>query len=147
MDPIEYHRGEFTVTTDPIWLNHELIHEFLSHSYWAEGVPREIVAQSIRNCLCFAVLQGSHQVGFARVITDYATFAYLADVFIVESHRGKGLGKFLLECIVNHPQLQGLRRWMLATRDAHSLYAQFGFKPLAKPERFMELHNPAVYKK
>ena len=96
--------------------------------------------------MCFGVFENAKQVGFARVIADYATYAYLADVFILESHRGKGLSKFLMECIVAHPQLQGLRRWTLATRDAHGLYAKFGFTPLQTPDRFMELHDPDVYK-
>lgn len=137
--------GEFAITTDPARFDEDLIHKVLSESYWAKGIPREIVARSIRNSLCFGVLRGGEQVGFARVISDYATFAYLADVFILEDFRGRGLAKFLMQCIVQHPELQGLRRWTLATRDAHGLYAQFGFKPLAKPDRFMELHNSDVY--
>ena len=97
--------------------------------------------------MCFGLFEGSRQIGFARVVTDYATFAYLADVFILEGYRGRGLAKFLMESIVAHPRLQGLRRWLLATRDAHSLYEKFGFIPLARPDRFMELHNPNVYKR
>ena len=145
MEP-QYEFGEFVVTTDAAWFDEDLIHKVLSASYWAEGIPREVVARSIRNSLCFGVFEGAKQVGFARVISDYATFAYLADVFIIESHRGRGLAKFLMECIFRHAELQGLRRWTLITRDAHSLYAQFGFKSLPHPERFMELHNPDVYK-
>ena len=145
MEP-QYEFGEFVVTTDAAWLDEDLIHKVLSTGYWAEGIPREVVARSIRNSLCFGVFEGAKQVGFARVISDYATFAYLADVFIIESHRGRGLTKFLMECIFRHAELQGLRRWTLITRDAHSLYAQFGFKSLPHPERFMELHNPDVYK-
>jgi len=145
MEP-QYEFGEFVVTTDAAWFDEDLIHKVLSASYWAERIPREVVARSIRNSLCFGVFGGAKQVGFARVISDYATFAYLADVFIIESHRGRGLAKFLMECIFRHPELQGLRRWTLLTRDAHGLYAQFGFRPLAHPERFMELHNPDVYK-
>ena len=143
----QYQFGEFAVTTDRARLDENLIYTVLSESYWAKGIPREVVARSIRNSLCFGVLRGSEQVGFARVISDYATFAYLADVFILEDLRGRGLSKFLMRCIVRHPELQGLRRWTLATRDAHGLYAQFGFKPLANPDRFMELHNPDVYDK
>lgn len=146
MKPVTYHRGEFMITTDRTRLNQDLIHEFLFQSYWAEGIPPETVARSIRNSLCFGLLEGSRQIGFARVVTDYATFAYLADVFILEGYRGRGLAKFLMESIVKHPRLQGLRRWLLATRDAHSLYEKFGFIPLARPDRFMELHNPNVYK-
>ena len=137
--------GEFVVTTDSAQLDEDLIHKVLSESYWAKGIPREVVARSIRNSLCFGVMRGSEQVGFARVISDYATFAYLADVFILEEFRGRGFAKFLMQCIVRHPELQGLRRWTLATRDAHGLYARSGFKPLANPDRFMELHDPDVY--
>ena len=137
--------GEFVVTTDSGWLNEDLIHKVLAESYWAKGIPREVVTRSIHNSLCFVVLKGHEQAGFARVITDCATFAYLADVFILEAYRGRGLGKFLMQCILQHPELQGLRRWTLATRDAHGLYSQFGFKPLANPDRFMELHDPDVY--
>ena len=146
MNHIEHHRGNFLVSTDAARLDLDVIHGCLTQSYWAEGIPRETVERSIANSLCFGVYDGDQQVGFARVITDYETFAYLADVFIIESRRGRGLSKFLVECIVKHPELQGLRRWMLATRDAHDLYAKFGFQPLAKPDRFMELHNPEIYK-
>jgi GNAT superfamily N-acetyltransferase len=142
-----HRRGEFLVTTDPARLNIEFIHGYLTRSYWSEGISREIVERGIANSLCFGVYEGGQQVGFARVITDYATFAYLADVFIIESHRGKGLSKFLVECIVKDSRLQGLRRWILATRDAHGLYAKYGFEPLAKPDRFMEIHAPDVYRR
>lgn len=147
MQPVEYHHGNYFVSTDPARLDLDVIHGFLTRSYWSEGIPREVVAQSMKHSLCFGVFDGNQQIGFARVITDYTTFAYLADVFIIESHRGKGLSKFLMECIVTHPQLQGLRRWVLGTRDAHGLYAQYGFKPLAKPDRFMERHDPDVYRR
>ena len=147
MKSIEYSRGEFTVSTDRSRLDLKLVHDFLRGSYWAKDIPRDVFMKSIENSLCFGVYEGPRQIGFARVITDYATFAYLADVFIIESHRRRGLANFLMECIVQHPQLQGLRRWTLATRDAHQLYAKFGFKPLGRPDRFMELHNPEVYKK
>ena len=123
-----------------------MIHEFLKDSYWAAGIPREVVERSIRGSVPFGVYDGGAQVGFARVVTDCATFGYLGDVFILESHRGRGLSKWLMECIVSHPQLQGLRRWTLATRDAHELYAKFGFKPVARPDSFMELHNAEIYK-
>ena len=146
IEPVEHHRGEFVVTTDRARFDLDMVHEFLATSYWAAGVPREVFLRSSENSLCFGVFENAKQVGFARAITDYATYAYLADVFILESHRGKGLSKFLMECIVAHPQLQGLRRWTLATRDAHGLYAKFGFTPLQTPDRFMELHDPAVYK-
>ena len=142
-----HRRGEFVVTTDPNRLDHDFIHGYLVRSYWSEGIPRDVVERALSNSLCFGVYEGEKQVGFARVVTDFATFAYLADVFIIESHRARGLSKFLMECIVQDPQLQGLRRWTLATRDAHGLYERFGFKPLANPDRFMEIHNPEVYKK
>ena len=142
----EYRKGKFLVSTDRDKLNLDTVHSFLSESYWAKGIPREVVARSIQNSLCFGVFSGAEQIGFARVISDYATYAYLADVFIIEPYRGKSLAKWLMECIVAHPQLQGLRRWTLATRDAHELYAKFGFKPLQRPDRFMELHNAEIYK-
>ncbi len=121
------------------------IHSFLTTSYWARGIPIEIVERAVRNSLAFGVFRSGAQVGFARVVTDGATFAYLADVYILEAHRGKGLSKALIHHIIGHPQLQGLRRFILATRDAHGLYAQNGFKPLAAPDTFMEILNPNVY--
>ncbi len=138
------------VDTDPNRLDLAVVHGFLAGSYWAQGVPLEIVERSIRNSLCFGLYDpagGDRQVGFARVITDRATFAYLADVFVVESHRRRGLGRLLMDAVVAHPELQGLRRWMLATRDAHALYAQYGFTPLPAPETFMQLHDPEVYRR
>ena len=145
LDVNEYRKGKFLISTDRDKLDFDTIYNFLSESYWAKGIPREIVVRSMQNSLCFGMFSGAEQVGFARVISDYATYAYLADVFVVEPYRGRGLAKWLMECIVAHPQLQGLRRWTLATRDAHELYAKFGFKPLAKPDRFMELHNAQIY--
>jgi len=133
------------VDTDQSRLDLKTIHEFLTTSYWARGIPIEVVERSIRGSLCFGLYDGDQQIGFARVISDYATFAYLADVFVIESHRGRGLGKTLMAAILAHPPLQGLRRWLLATRDAHNLYAQFGFLPLAAPDRFMERHARDVY--
>jgi GNAT superfamily N-acetyltransferase len=134
------------VDTDGSRLDVSLVHDFLSRSsYWARGIPLEVVRRSIENSLCFGIYDDDMQVGFARLVTDRATFAYLADVFIVESHRGRGLGKLLMDAIVAHPEVQGLRRWLLGTRDAHGLYAQYGFHPLAAPERFMERHDPLVY--
>ncbi|MBN1240468.1 MAG: GNAT family N-acetyltransferase [Gammaproteobacteria bacterium] len=137
--------GTFTVSCDPAKLDHAVIAEFLASSYWAKGIPRTIVEKSLEHSLCFALLDRERQVGFARVISDYATIAYLADVFVLPEYRGRGLAKWLMECIISHPELKGLRRWILATRDAHSLYEKFGFLPLEKPEIFMELHNPNVY--
>ena len=135
----------FVVDTDPERLDVALIHTFLASSYWAKGVPIEVVRRSIANSLCFGLYEGDRQVGFARVVSDRATFAYLADVFVVESHRGRGLARLLMEAVVAHPELQGLRRWMLATRDAHGLYARYGFTSLPAPQRFMQLHDPEVY--
>ena len=126
----------------------KIIHQYLSEeSYWCAGIPIDVVMKSIEGAHCFGVFHHENQIGFARVITDHATFAYLADVFVLSGHRGKGLSKWLMKTIVDNPDLQGLRRWILATRDAHALYEQFGFTPLAKPDRFMELHNPNVYQK
>lgn len=139
-------REGYSITTDTTFFNLEYIHNFLSHSYWAEGIPIETVQQSIENSLCFGVFHLGKQIGFARMITDKATFAYLADVFIDEAYRGKGLSKWLMEEIMNHPDLQGLRRMLLATRDAHSLYAQYGFVPLTFVDRWMQIHRPDIYK-
>ena len=135
------------VDDDPGRLDMEVIHGFLAGAYWSQGIPRHVVERAVRGSLCFGLYEGERQVGFARVVTDRATFAYLADVFVLESHRGRGLSKLLVTGILGHPSLQGLRRWVLATRDAHSLYAQYGFKPLSAPERFMELHDPEVYRR
>jgi len=143
---VEHRRGDFLITTDPARLDLDMIHRFLTNCYWAKGIPREVVVRSIEHALCFGVYDGSGaQVGFARVITDYATIAYLGDVFVLESHRGRGLGKWLMECVMQHPALQNLRRWILVTRDAHGLYSRSGFTPLKTPERYMELHRPNVY--
>jgi N-acetylglutamate synthase-like GNAT family acetyltransferase len=140
-------RGKYNINTDKNKMDIDFIHAFLTSSYWAEGISKEIISKSIEGSLCFGVFSDEKQIGFARMITDSATFAYLADVFIDEAHRGKGLSKWLMEVILSHPDLQGLRRLMLATRDAHGLYAQFGFTPLTDPERLMQIVNPAVYKK
>jgi len=142
--------AEFEITTNARRFDLDTIHRFLSEeSYWARGIPRDVVVRSIQNSLCFAILERSSQaqVGFARVTTDRATFAYLADVFVLPAHRGRGLSKWLMRVILAHGDLQGLRRWMLGTRDAHSLYAGFGFTPLPQPDRFMQLHQPDVYAK
>ena len=120
-------RDDYTISSEPGRLDLDVIHNYLTRSYWAEGVPREIVARSIANSICFGIYHGADQVGFARVITDRATFAYIADVFVLENHRGQGLSKRLMEVILAHPELQRLRRWLLATRDAQGLYAKFGF--------------------
>ena len=143
---VEFRRGEFVISTDPARLDLDVIHEFLTNSYWAKGIPRDVVARSIEHALCFGVYDvNGVQVGFARVVSDFATVAYLGDVFVLEPYRGRGLGKWLMECVVQHPALQGLRRWILLTRDAHGLYSQFGFTPLKAPESYMELHRADVY--
>ena len=141
----ELRRGEILVGTDPASLNLDVIHGYLVHSYWAKGIPRETVERAVENSLCFGAYEAGSQIGFARVITDFATFAYIADVFVLESHRGRGIGKLLMECIKQHPELQGLRRWTLSTKDAHTLYAQFGFTALNWPDRYMEILRPNIY--
>ena len=130
------------ISADKEKLDPSVIHAFLTTSYWATGISLERVKKRIQNSLCFGVYVDQKQVGFARLITDYDSFAYLADVFILEDYRGHGLSKQLMDFIMNYPDVQGLRRWLLATKDAHSLYAQFGFKPLDIPERWMNLYNP-----
>lgn len=135
-----------TISTDPSRLDVDLIHRWLSEeSYWAKRIPRATVERSIANSLCFGAYDGDAQVGFARVITDRAVFAYVADVFVLESHRGRGISKQVMQAIRTHPELQGLRRWHLLTRDAHSLYAQYGFRPLDYPPRHMEIFVPDIY--
>jgi GNAT superfamily N-acetyltransferase len=140
----ESRRGEFVISTHRERLDLNFIHGFLKECYWAKGIPREVVARSIEHSLCFGVYGKSMQIGFARVISDFSTYAYIGDVFLVEAYRGRGLGKWLVECIMQHPQLQGLRRWSLATRDAHGLYTQFGFTPLKFPDNHMEFHRPDI---
>jgi GNAT superfamily N-acetyltransferase len=141
----EYRKGKFTVSTDRKLIDLDVVHGFLTECYWAQGIARDIVARSIENSLCFGVYAEGKRVGFARVISDYATYAYVGDVFVLQSFRGRGLGKWMMECVMQHPRLQGLRRWSLVTSDAHGLYAQFGFEPLKKPQNYMELHRPHVY--
>jgi GNAT superfamily N-acetyltransferase len=138
-------RDAFTVTDDPARVDLDVVHGYLARSYWARGVPRETVSRSIAHSLVFVLLYGDTQVGFARAITDRATMAYLADVFVLEQHRGKGLGVWLMECVMAHPALQGLRVFRLATKDAHGLYERFGFRTPSHPERLMEIIDPAVY--
>jgi GNAT superfamily N-acetyltransferase len=138
-------KGDYEISTDPARIDSVAVHEFLTNSYWAKGIPLERVRLSIENSIPFGVYHGQQLVGFARIISDLATFAYLADVFLLPSHRGRGLSRWLMECIVSHPDLQGLRRWMLATKDAHSLYAKFGFGQLKSPDSWMEIHHPDVY--
>ena len=138
-------KGVYEISTDPARIDARLVQEFLTNTYWAKGIPAETVQRSIENSISFGVFDGRHQVGFARIISDLATFAYLADVFILPAYRGRGLSRWLMECIVSHPDLQGLRRWMLATKDAHGLYAKFGFTVIRSPETWMEIHRPDIY--
>lgn len=142
---MEWHQDGFVVTCDPAKADLGVIAGFLGQSYWARGIPPAVVRRSLEHSLNFILLRGEEQVGFARVITDFATIGYLGDVFVLPAYRGRGLGKWLVSCVVSHPDLQGFRRWLLATADAHELYGQFGFTPLAKPEAFMEKLDPDVY--
>ena len=149
----------YEISTDPSRLQLAAIHAYLTRSYWSPGIPQDVVARAIENSMCFGLYlgdtqaphgetqapHGDTQVGFARVVTDKASFAYLADVYVLEEHRGQGLSKRLVEAVLAHPELQGMRRFLLATRDAHGLYAQFGFKAPAKPENFMEIRTPPAW--
>ena len=135
----------YEISTDPARLDVGAIHAFLTRSYWSPGIPRATVERAIANSLCFGAFCEGRQVGFARMVTDRTTFAYLCDVYVLEEHRGRGLAKQLMDHVMGHPDLQGLRRMMLATSDAHGLYAQFGFAALSAPERIMEKHKPNVY--
>lgn len=144
---MEWTRDEYTISTNKEKIDLNYVHQFLTHSYWAENIPIEVVRRSIQGALCFGVYHKEQQIGFARVVTDEATFAYLADVFIDENFRGRSLSKWLMETIMSYPTLQGLRRFMLATRDAHGLYKQFGFTPLNNADRWMQIHHPDVYQK
>lgn len=141
-------KANYTVITDSNEIDIKAVHSFLStQSYWSQGIPFELVERSIQHSLCFGIKYQGQQIAFARVITDQTTFAYLADVYVLEEHRGQGLSKVMMRTIQAHPALQGLRRQMLATRDAHDLYATFGYKPLANPERLMEIVVPDIYSK
>lgn len=147
MQTIEINFNEFIITTDKNKMDVDAIHEFLStKAYWCLNIPKSTVETAIQNSLCFGVYQDQKQIGLARVITDFATIAYLGDVYILEEYRGKGLSKLLMETIMKHPNLQGLRRWILLTGDAHGLYRQFGWTPISDPTVWMELHNSSIYK-
>lgn len=146
MQHYEHARNGYRISTDKQLLNIAVIMQYLSdESYWAKDIPQALVERSIEHSLCFGVYEGTTQIGFARAVTDKATFAYLADVFILPEWRGQGLSKWLMEVILAHPDLQGLRRWLLATMDAHGLYTQFGFTPLTEPERMMQRKAPNTY--
>jgi GNAT superfamily N-acetyltransferase len=143
---VEWTDGRFTVSDDRSRLDLGVVHGFLEGCYWSPGIPRAVVEKAVANTrVCLGIYDGAAQVGFARVITDEATYAYLADVFVLESHRGRGLGRWLIECVHAHPALQGLRRWSLVTRDAHALYAPFGWKSPSHPQRYLEILDPDVY--
>jgi GNAT superfamily N-acetyltransferase len=139
---IEAHKDNFTISTDQSKLDREIIIDFLKRAYWAKGRPRERTERALENSLVFGLYDGENQIGLARVVSDYAVFAYLCDVFIHENYRAHGLGKWLIQTVLSHPDLQGLRRWTLATRDAHGLYEQFGFKVPSNPNNWMEILNP-----
>jgi GNAT superfamily N-acetyltransferase len=139
---IETHKDNFTISTDPSRLDRDAINDMLLRSYWASGRPREALERALDNSLVFGIYEDNKQIGIARVVSDYAVFAYLCDVFIHEDYRAHGLGKWLMQTVMSHPDLQGLRRWSLATRDAHGLYKQYGWNPLRNPNNWMEILNP-----
>ena len=147
MGYFEKQNGEYRITTDPSCIDLKAVHAYLAGAYWSEEIPEDILARAIESSLCFSLLDVDRQIGFARVVTDRATFAYLCDVYVLEEYRGKGLGKWLIGELMSHPDLQGLRRFILLTRDAHGLYNQFGFTPLANPKSHMEIARPGIYKK
>jgi GNAT superfamily N-acetyltransferase len=138
---LEVHKDNFTISTDTSRLDIDAIADMLTRAYWAQGRTREVIARYVQHSLVFGVYDGARQIGLARIVSDYTTFAWLCDVFIHEDYRGHGLGKWLMQTIHSHPDLQGLRRWVLATRDAHGLYEQFGWQPLDHPERWMNKFN------
>jgi ribosomal protein S18 acetylase RimI-like enzyme len=141
----EYTNGQYSITTDTQRLDLDAIHAYLTRSFWAEGIPKALMAKAIAHSLCFGLFAGANQIGFARVVTDRATFAYLCDVYVLETHRGRGLGKWLIETVMAHPDLQGLRRFQLVTRDAHGLYSRHGFAAPMNPERHMEIFKHGMY--
>lgn len=141
----EYTNGQYWITTDPEKLDLDAIHAYLTRSFWAEGIPKPIVATALANSLCFGLFDRADQVGLARVVTDRATYAYLCDVYVLETHQGRGLGKWLIETVMAHPDLQGLRRFQLVTRDAHGLYSRHGFASPMNPERHMEIFRHGMY--
>lgn len=144
---IEVRQDEYLISTDPAKLDATAVHGFLVTCYWCAGIPKGIVEKALANSLCFGLYHQGKQVGLSRVVTDYATFAYLCDVYVLEEHRGKGLGHWMVECVMTHPELQNLRRFTLATRDAHGVYAAFGFTAPKAPDRQMERHDPEVYQR
>lgn len=146
MTELAIFKEDFCISTEKEKLDIDSIHEFLSKkAYWSLNIPKEVVVRAIEHSLCFGVYHNQTQLGFARIISDFSTIAYLGDVYILEAYRGKGLSKWLVETIMAHPKLQGLRRWILLTGDAHGLYRQFGWTDIADPSKWMELHNKNVY--
>jgi GNAT superfamily N-acetyltransferase len=144
--PGEWRRGEYSISTDPSRLDRPAIREFLAASYWSPEIPQDVVDRAIEGSLSFGLYEGKKQIGFARAVTDRATFAYVADVYVLEEYRGRGLARWLMETVLAHPDLQGLRRWMLITRDAHALYRGVGFVDAARPDRIMEIARPDIYR-
>lgn len=141
----DFRNGQYWITTDNQKLDLDAIHAYLSRSFWAEGIAKRTVAKAIEHSLCFGLFDDAAQVGLARVVTDRATYAYLCDVYVLETHRGRGLGKWLIETVMAHPDLQGLRRFQLVTRDAHALYSRHGFASPQHPERHMEIFRHGMY--
>jgi GNAT superfamily N-acetyltransferase len=139
--------SEILITSDQSKFDFDAIHDFLSNIYWSRDIPKATLKKAAENSLCFGAFWNGSQVGFARVVTDKATFAFLADVYVLESHRGRGIARELMNAVFSHPELQGIRRFLLSTRDAHGLYEKYGFAPLAAPERFMEIHKANMYSK
>lgn len=148
MEVLTEHRADYTISTDYSKLDLPFIHGFLSReAYWSKNIPYEVVQTAARNSLNFGVYHKNRQIGYARVITDYATIAYLGDVFVIQEFRGQGISKWMLENVMKHPSLQGLRRWILLTSDAHELYKKYGWTEIASPEKWMEKHDPGAYAK
>ena len=145
MSTFERRRERFRITTDVQEMDLDAVHAYLTRSYWAEGISKNLVARSIEGSLCFGLLDGSRQIGFARVVSDGATFAWLCDVYVLEEHQGRGLGTWMMRELMMHPDLQGLRRWGLVTRDAHGLYEKVGFAAPANPAGLMEIARPGMY--
>jgi GNAT superfamily N-acetyltransferase len=143
----EYQRGNYWISTDPQRLDLEVIHGFLQHSYWSPGIPRAIVAAAVRNSYCFGLFDQDQQIGFARVVTDFASVAYLADVFVLPAYRGQGLATWLMECVVTCPALRLVRNMLLATRDAHNLYRKVGFETIESPDKWMIYPRPPAWRR
>ena len=147
MNIITTTKGDFTISTDKSKLDLEVIHDYLANqSYWSKNIPKERIRKSIANALCFGIYYKDKQIGYAKVVSDFSTMAYLGDVFVLEDYRGQGLSKWLMETIMSHPEITGLRRWILLTSDAHELYKKFGWQPIASPEKWMEIHRPDIFR-